>query len=152
MTVYYLCGPMAGVDDEHNHPAFHAAATQLRSRGYVIINPAEYGNMVRGWQECMKRDTHALLWCNAVIVLPGWERSKGATLEANLATDLQMPVYEIEHVLADGGLIELPPALVKKAYFSIHVAGYVQQTLSDQAFATPTIGRRAPVANWHTLP
>jgi hypothetical protein len=75
---------MAGIKD-HNHPAFHEATARLRNLGFNIISPAEYGYLVTGWQQCMKRDTHALLWCDAVIVLPGWKNSRGATIEAVLS-------------------------------------------------------------------
>lgn len=124
MTVYYLAGPMAGYQN-WNHPAFHDAAAQLRTKGLHIICPAEYGNLVTGWQECMKRDLHALLWCDAVIVLPGWERSKGATLEANHATDLQMRVYTLESMLT-GALEQIPLHHIKRAYYDIHVGAYVE--------------------------
>lgn len=97
--IYYLAGPMAGYEN-WNHPAFHEAAAKLRELGYKIINPAEYGNLVTGWHECMKRDIHALLWCDAVIVLPGWEKSRGATLETYIARALEMPIYELDAALA----------------------------------------------------
>lgn len=98
---YYLAGPMAGYP-QHNHPAFHEAAADLRRCGHAIVSPAEYGNLSKlGRQECMKRDIHALMWCEAVIVLPGWEHSPGATMEANLATDLMMPVFDLDTMLCD---------------------------------------------------
>ena len=98
---YYLAGPMAGYP-EHNHPAFHEAAAKLRGCGHAIVSPAEYGNLAAlGRNQCMKRDIHALMWCEAVIVLPGWECSPGATMETNLATDLGMPVFHINVMLCD---------------------------------------------------
>lgn len=124
MTVYYLAGPMASYPD-HNHPAFHEATAALRARGYTIINPAEYGNLVTGRQECMKRDIHALLWCDAVIVLPGWERSRGTTLETNAATDLDMPVYELSAML-NGISAPVPLQRIKQAYYTMHVASYTE--------------------------
>lgn len=119
MTVYYLAGPMAGIA-EHNHPAFHDAAAQLRARGLHIICPAEYGNLVTGWQECMKRDIHALLWCDAVIVLPGWEHSKGATLEANIADSLCMAVFDLHVMLGDGIPLSLSSKVIRDAYNTMH--------------------------------
>jgi len=99
---------MQGIE-EHNHPAFHRAAAQLRDLGYTIINPAEYGNLVTGWQACMKRDIHALLWCDAVVTLPRWELSRGASLEVLIADRLEMPVYEIQTLL-DMGVPDRPKA------------------------------------------
>lgn len=99
-NVYYLAGPMKGYP-EWNHPAFHSAAAELRNRGYNIINPAEYGNLIRDWVTCMKRDIHALLWCDAVIVLPDWQMSRGASLEILIAQRLYMPVYELNTMMCD---------------------------------------------------
>lgn len=39
----YLAGPMRGVP-HFNFPAFHAAAAELRARGYVVFSPAEADN------------------------------------------------------------------------------------------------------------
>jgi hypothetical protein len=120
VTVYYLAGPMAGYP-HWNHPAFHAAAAQLRSLDHTVINPAEYGNLVTGWMECMKRDVHALLWCDAVIVLPGWEKSRGATLETNLADDLCMPVFDL-HIMLNGilGKFSISSETIRAAYNAMH--------------------------------
>jgi hypothetical protein len=98
--VYYLAGPMNGYP-EHNHPAFHKAAAELRACGHTIISPAEYGQLVTGWQTVMKRDIHALLWCDAVIVMPGWEKSRGARLETRIAWDLEMLIYPLDVLLCD---------------------------------------------------
>jgi hypothetical protein len=100
ISIYYLAGPMAGYPD-HNHPAFYTAAADLRACGHTIINPAEYGQLVTGWQAVMKRDIHALLWCDAVIVLPGWEKSRGARLETDIAWRLEMPIFLLETMLCD---------------------------------------------------
>lgn len=98
--IYYLAGPMAGYAD-HNHPNFREAATALRQQGYTIVNPADYGNLDHlSWQTVMKRDIHALLWCDAVIVLPGWEESRGAKLETDIARRLEMPIYRYEQMVA----------------------------------------------------
>jgi uncharacterized protein DUF4406 len=97
----YLAGPMAGYPD-HNHPAFHEAAAKLRACGHTIVSPAEYGNLTQlGWQQVMKRDIHALLWCDTVIVLPGWEKSRGARLETGIAWDLEMPIYPLNVMVCD---------------------------------------------------
>jgi len=37
----YLAGPMRGYP-EFNHPAFHAAAAELRASGHAVFNPAEH--------------------------------------------------------------------------------------------------------------
>ena len=36
----YISGAMTGLPD-NNYPAFHAKATELRAKGYIVRNPAE---------------------------------------------------------------------------------------------------------------
>jgi hypothetical protein len=101
INVCYLAGPMAGYPD-HNHPAFHEAAAALRACGHVVINPAEYGNLIMlGWQGAMKRDLHAMLWCDALVMLPGWEKSRSARLETRTAWDLEMPIFPLDVMICD---------------------------------------------------
>ncbi len=88
----YLSGPMSLVED-FNYPAFHAAAVQLRAEGYEVINPAELlDDPGLNWGDFMRRDLRLLLACDEVRVLPGWERSKGASLEVYVAQELGVPV------------------------------------------------------------
>lgn len=88
----YIAGPMTGYP-EFNFPAFHAAATMLRSLGFDVVNPAEVvTDTSTPWEECMKRDIQAMLSCDSVATLDGWERSKGAGIETSLARQLSMPV------------------------------------------------------------
>lgn len=93
----YLAGPMSGLPD-YNFPAFHAAAKRLRSMGYTVINPAELdgGDTSKPWDYYMRRDIPMLLTAEAVAVLPGWEQSRGATLEVTIARALGMPVLDAE--------------------------------------------------------
>lgn len=75
-------------------PAFHAEADRLRSLGYFVINPAEINaDQAAEWHECMRADIAQLVeWCSSVFCLPGWEKSRGATLEVHIAKALGMRV------------------------------------------------------------
>lgn len=100
----YVAGPMTGLPD-YNFPAFDRAAAHLRALGHTVFNPAEndrdngfdatglagheaaeHGFNLR---ETLKQD---LSWicdhAEALAVLPGWHRSKGALTETALATAL----------------------------------------------------------------
>nr|WP_237142825.1 DUF4406 domain-containing protein [Pseudomonas lurida] len=44
------------------------------------------------WTDCMRRDIVALMECDTVATLPGWEKSKGACLEVLIAERLGMTV------------------------------------------------------------
>lgn len=95
----YVAGPMSGIID-HNFPAFHAAAKLLRSRGFTVINPAEINadavDVVRPWDWYMRRDIAELVKCQTIYLLPGWEKSKGATLERHIAERLGMHIIYAE--------------------------------------------------------
>lgn len=81
----YLSGPMSGIED-HNFPAFNAAASNLRTLGYAVVNPAEINADAKGsWQECLRKDMAALTDCDMLALLPGWQKSNGAHLELHVA-------------------------------------------------------------------
>lgn len=101
MKRIYLSGAMTGFPDL-NFPAFHAAAKALRERGLVVINPAEIKPEGEpSWSACMRADLKAMLDCCTVALLPGWEDSKGANIEARLAIQLGMRVVEFETLIAE---------------------------------------------------
>ncbi|MBU0641297.1 MAG: DUF4406 domain-containing protein [Planctomycetes bacterium] len=85
----YISGPMTGHED-HNFPAFHAAAQRFREAGWDVANPAEnFGGRTDLPREAyLRADMAMLAQCDAIALLPGWERSRGATLEAVLAREL----------------------------------------------------------------
>lgn len=84
----YIAGPMTGMPD-YNYPAFNRAATDLLSFGHEPVNPARRG-VVEGWSwsDYLRPAIRDLTTCDGVVLLPGWEASRGATLEAHIATAL----------------------------------------------------------------
>jgi DNA-binding transcriptional regulator YdaS (Cro superfamily) len=91
----YLSGPMTGKVDL-NRPAFNAEAARLRNLGYRVINPAEFELAPdTTWAGYMRHDIVAMLThCDTLVVLPGWNRSKGAQLEVYLARQLELRVVK----------------------------------------------------------
>ena len=80
----YIAGPMSGYE-EFNFPAFNRVEELLRkSYGYKhVINPAKlHPTTDLPWVEFLKQDLRELITCDAVFLLKGWEKSRGATLEA----------------------------------------------------------------------
>lgn len=91
----YISGPMSGLP-ELNFPAFHAAAAALRAKGLEVVNPAEINpDAGMSWEQCMRADIKALCDCDALAMLPGWERSKGAHLEVHVAHRLGMQILPV---------------------------------------------------------
>lgn len=95
MKVAYLAGPMTGLP-EFNFPAFHAATSDLRMRGYAVFNPAETAGEETGLDldKYIRVDLALIQAADVVVVLPGWQSSRGAKAEVIVATLLGMPVME----------------------------------------------------------
>lgn len=91
----YLAGPMTGYPD-FNFPAFHERAAEWRREGWEVFSPAESfgGDTTKPYAEYMRHDVVAILSCDALAVLPGWQKSKGASFEVALAGMLDLPVYD----------------------------------------------------------
>jgi hypothetical protein len=88
----YIAGPMTGKQDL-NFPLFHREAARLRADGWTVVNPAEINpDPAAGWLACMREDIKQLVECDAVLMLPGWEWSRGASLEHTIAQRLGMRV------------------------------------------------------------
>jgi nucleoside 2-deoxyribosyltransferase len=88
-TRIYIAGPMTGRPD-FNFPAFHAAAARLRRAGWQVVNPAENfgGRTDLPRATYLRADIVLLAQCDAIALLPGWDGSAGATLEAIIAVEL----------------------------------------------------------------
>jgi hypothetical protein len=103
MKRVYVSGPMSGLPGL-NFQAFHDAASQLRAAGYAALNPAEINpNVETTWLNCMRADIKVLVDCDGVATLPGWEKSRGATLEVEIAERLGLQAAPLNVWLAAAG-------------------------------------------------
>lgn len=110
----YISGPIASDPDAREH--FAVAAEQLRARGVEVVNPFDVPPVDHGDNPCpgtgyypgdneighsssvcfMRTDLRALLDCDVIYLLPGWERSKGAGVELAVAEACGMRVEKHE--------------------------------------------------------
>lgn len=91
----YIAGPITGIPN-NNRRAFDAAVKHLREGGRDPVSPAELEEKIGAghpWQVYMNRALSLMLDCEAVFVLPGWQRSRGASLEVYVATQIALPVH-----------------------------------------------------------
>ena len=101
MTTLYIAGPMTGYP-EFNYPAFREAAQRLGELGHITLNPvdSEKWNPTPGtpqsWQWYMRHAIRMVLEAEGVALLPGWEKSKGATLEHQIATALGLDIRTLD--------------------------------------------------------
>jgi hypothetical protein len=93
----YIAGPMTGLP-QNNFPAFDAAAAVLRAQGHEVISPAELDDpedrelalndqpATKTWGDFLARDVKLIAdaGIEAIVLLPGWEKSRGARLEATV--------------------------------------------------------------------
>lgn len=108
----YIAGPMRGLAD-YNFPAFYQAEAMLDLWGFKVHNPARMdiraakAGFNRATQtvipdttfkieEVLRRDFDAIKQCDAVIVLPGWEKSSGAQRELAFAQSIGIPVFKFD--------------------------------------------------------
>lgn len=102
----YIAGPMSGYP-EGNYAAFEEMAARLRQAGVTVISPHELHpfDNTRTWEWFMRRDLAELAGkCVRVVMLPGWEKSRGAALEHRVATDFGMEiVYDVDEWLKNRG-------------------------------------------------
>ncbi|WP_426214744.1 DUF4406 domain-containing protein [Pseudomonas sp. DWRC2-2] len=98
MKRIYLSGPMTGLPGL-NFAAFHTMTTKLRAGGHTVTNPAEINTDGGTWNDCMRRDIAALMGCDTIATLPGWEHSTGARLEVLIAERLSMTVVNAHDLI-----------------------------------------------------
>ena len=81
----YISGPIAGV--ENYKEKFSEAAGRMQAAGHEVINPAELNDIFpfMEYEEFMKIDFALLEMCDAILILEGWEHSKGTEREYHYA-------------------------------------------------------------------
>ena len=110
----YLSGPMTGLP-EHNYQAFAEAAHTLRQAGIEsVVSPHELAapncdgclehehHDIHDWQAHMREDIIALMGCDTIVMLPGWQSSKGAKLEMLIGMELGYKICDY----VDGKLVK----------------------------------------------
>lgn len=99
----YVCGPMTGLP-KLNYPRFNEVAGKLRKQGFLVNNPAEIkGDETWTWEMYMREALKLMLECEIVLVLNGYEHSRGAMVEIQLAKELGMKVVTEKGVLLNEG-------------------------------------------------
>lgn len=102
MVKVYLSGAISYV--QNAIMMFDRTETILRDKGYEVVNPtlvplpkgkeeSEEYNEVGEWVWYMRRCLPLLVGCDKMLLLLGWEDSRGANLEKKLAEELKITVY-----------------------------------------------------------
>ena len=94
--VLYVSGPVTGMPDD-NREAFERAADDLMASGFIVRIPHWDVRPGTKWPEAMRTTLLSILaQADGLAMLEGWEKSKGAQLEAHVAQNLMMPVKTVD--------------------------------------------------------
>lgn len=111
----YVSGPISGIP-EANRSEFESAADLVRMAGADALIPHDVipghegacpqdttrGTSGHSWACHLRADLLAMLGCDGVVMVPGWEWSHGARLEHTVAAATGIPV----HYLGEHGSIK----------------------------------------------
>ena len=94
----YLSGGIAGIANFKT--IFRDAQMTLEEVGYEVVNPCDLGTLgadhISVWAKNMRADLVGMMECDGLALLPDWQKSRGATVEAELGLKLEMPVMLVE--------------------------------------------------------
>jgi hypothetical protein len=123
-TNIYIAGPMTGYP-ESNYPAFDEARDMLLKNGYVPISPADMSreaNLISQedidsgvmppstLQEFMRKDIPAVATADGILLIEGWEASKGANIELMVALICDLVIWvQVTDTAGDLQVIEARP-------------------------------------------
>lgn len=92
----YISGPITGIDFG-NRFAFSCARSALELCGYEVVDPSEVQlDDEATWTDYMRADLKLLLDCDFIYMLEGWEDSRGARLERELAKNLRIKEIDLD--------------------------------------------------------
>lgn len=94
----YISGPMTGIEGFNRHAFLVAEAMLMQEVGCRVLNPGRHPD---GWTypDYMRAAYRDLCEATVVVLLPGWETSRGAVAEVNAAAILDLPVIPLVGVL-----------------------------------------------------
>ena len=97
-TRIFIAGPMRGYEN-YNFKKFDYTEEFLRRSGFDVVNPArisrkfkesEVNSDIAVYNKMVDMQQDVERTCNAILLLDGWQWSKGVALEINTASELGM--------------------------------------------------------------
>ena len=98
----YLSGKITGLDKEDYTKQFARAEAFYKTGGFDVVNPVTIGeeilkqNPSATWEDFMAEDLKALRTCTHIVLLEGWEESKGAKMEKAEAEKLGLEIMYLK--------------------------------------------------------
>ena len=103
-TKLFISGPMTGIE-HYNVSEFNRYADMARMLGYRVVNPVEMARKIgikkilsdkRALKKLISDELVAVKDCDAILLLDGWQKSKGALDELRVAIGAHLEV-KIQH-------------------------------------------------------
>lgn len=91
----YISGPISGLPFDEVEKAFSEAESKMLEEGFEVVNPLNNGLPREStWNNHMKADIKLLMGCDTIYLLKGYEDSRGAMIEYDLARILGFDLIE----------------------------------------------------------
>lgn len=103
MRTVYLCGPISNGDTaspervRRNLEAFGIVRRKF-SPDTVVFSPETIAKKGLSWEDSMKLTIPMVCESDLLVLLPGWEDSRGAVFEVLVANTLNIPIVFSDHL------------------------------------------------------
>lgn len=111
MQKVYISGQITGLDHDEYHTNFGRAEALLLDHELIPVNPLKVracevedcgngdtkpnGEYLHSWSCYLRYDIKAMLDCDTIAMLPGWQKSRGAAFELYVAESCGLNVIQI---------------------------------------------------------
>ena len=90
----YISGKITGLEITEAEANFQNYEDLLSMHHFEPVNPMKLNHQHdKSWESYMREDLIAMLQCDGVLMLDGWEDSRGAVIERKLALSIGIKVY-----------------------------------------------------------
>jgi hypothetical protein len=108
----YISGPITGLPNL-NKDQFSYYEEIIKTMNFQSINPfnlvSEIDQQTKNWEDFMRVDIKAMMDAGIILMLPGWEKSVGASCELFIAKILKIPVIsnDFNVLLLKAGVLDV---------------------------------------------
>lgn len=92
-TKIYVSGAISGHPLDGVRERFSLVKHKLEADGYEVMIPTENGLPPDApWERHMAKDISLLMGCDIVLMLEGWQKSRGCRIEFNCAVEARKTI------------------------------------------------------------
>ena len=90
----YISGKISETNIEDTRDDFEIIEQRLRREGHEVVNPFKIKHSKKStWEDYMRADIIEMMKCDSIYLVKGWQYSKGAKIEVQLANDLNFHFF-----------------------------------------------------------